>query len=185
MGAPPADPAKYDPDHRRLPTSGARAGQGTSAAACGRARLEAVDRWEMPQWAKVHQQVHMLGLAIELGQSAAEVRAYVAHDLLHAAQVDRAEHLVPVLGDEYHMACRMKTQSLPARMSPYSAMNSNMLSPCSSGTTTGSNLRPGSGSRWPGRSGAPGWCSTMPWPPGKLLTRPGSHTSPTGSYRPG
>ena len=32
--------------------------------------------------------------------------------------------------------------------------------------------------RWPGRSGARGWCSTTRWPRGGPRTRPGSRTSP-------
>jgi hypothetical protein len=47
----------------------------------------------------VHQQVDVPRCPVELGEFAAEVRAHVWHDLLHALQLPGAEHLVPVLGD--------------------------------------------------------------------------------------
>jgi putative transposase len=49
---------------------------------------------------EVHQQVHVVRLAVELGQFAPEVRGYVAHDLLHPGQMRGGEHGMPVLGDE-------------------------------------------------------------------------------------
>src|SRR6266581_9283995 len=63
--------------------------------------LEAVDQpGDGHGWREVHQQVDVPGFPVELGQLRAVVRAHVPHDLLHPLQVNRAEHLVPVLGDE-------------------------------------------------------------------------------------
>ncbi|GLZ13808.1 hypothetical protein Acsp04_40430 [Actinomadura sp. NBRC 104425] len=44
--------------------------------------------------------MHVVGLAVELGQFALEVRADVAHDLLHALQMRAGEHRMPELGHE-------------------------------------------------------------------------------------
>jgi hypothetical protein len=49
---------------------------------------------------KFTSRVHVLGLALELGQLRAEVREYVPHDLLHAVQVPGSAHPVPVPGHE-------------------------------------------------------------------------------------
>jgi hypothetical protein len=49
---------------------------------------------------EVHQQVHMLGLAAELGQFRPKDCAHIPHDLLHPFQVPRGEYRVPVLRDE-------------------------------------------------------------------------------------
>lgn len=45
----------------------------------------------------------MIGLAVELGQLAPEILAYVSHDLFHAFQVRGSENAVPVFGDEYQV----------------------------------------------------------------------------------
>ena len=85
MSAPPTEPAKYDPDHSL--------------------REDAVEASNQPgdrhRGRDVHQQVNVLGLAVELGQLGPEVRAHVPHDLLDAVQVPRGEHPVP--GDEHQV----------------------------------------------------------------------------------
>jgi hypothetical protein len=58
--------------------------------------------------------VHVLGLALELGQFRAEVRACLPHGLLHALQVAGVEHLVPVLGDEDQSGVQHE-DTVPAR----------------------------------------------------------------------
>jgi hypothetical protein len=45
----------------------------------------------------VHQQVHVAGLAVELGEFGLEVRAHRPHDLFRAGQVRSGEHRVPYL----------------------------------------------------------------------------------------
>jgi putative transposase len=50
---------------------------------------------------EVHQQVDVVGLAVELGQFAFEVGAHVAHDLLRPLWVPPGEHLIPVLHSEH------------------------------------------------------------------------------------
>jgi putative transposase len=47
--------------------------------------------------------MHVLGLAVELGQDAPEVRAHVPHDLLRALQLPRREDLIPVPGHKSHV----------------------------------------------------------------------------------
>jgi len=59
--------------------------------------------------------VHVIGLSVELGQLAPEVRAVIPQDLLHTVQVRCGEHLVPVLGDENHVRMQDEAQCLPAR----------------------------------------------------------------------
>jgi IS605 OrfB family transposase len=49
---------------------------------------------------KVTSQVHVAGLAVELGKLGLEVRAHRPHDLFHAGQVRCGEHRAPVLGHE-------------------------------------------------------------------------------------
>ena len=46
---------------------------------------------------KVDRQVHMVCLAVELGEFAAGVRADVPHDLLHPLRRAETGHLMPVL----------------------------------------------------------------------------------------
>jgi hypothetical protein len=80
---------------------------------------------------EVHQQVHKLGLAAELGQFRPKDCAHIPHDLLHPFQVPRGEYRVPVLRDETKWTCTLntvpKTPCLPVLMSPKTAMKSNML----------------------------------------------------------
>ena len=47
-----------------------------------------------------HQQVHMVGFAVELDQFALEVGAHVAEDRFQSGQVRVSEHFVTVLGNE-------------------------------------------------------------------------------------
>src|SRR5699024_10269449 len=53
---------------------------------------------------ELHQQVHVVGLAVELSQLGSEVAAYVAEDRFQSVEVGASEHRVPILGDE-HQVC--------------------------------------------------------------------------------
>src|SRR5664279_5020803 len=84
-GAPPTDPAKSDPDQSfdrrqyRAPNSGTPAASGgttplSGSSPGGRSRPSG----------EVHQQVHVVVLAVELDQFNLEVAAHVPHHLLQA-----------------------------------------------------------------------------------------------------
>jgi hypothetical protein len=83
MGAPPADPAKYDADHSRLPArTGAQVRELLPHSAGGHALQRIGQPGDGDGGREVHQQVHMARLAVELAEFGAEVRAHVPHDLL-------------------------------------------------------------------------------------------------------
>jgi hypothetical protein len=49
----------------------------------------------------VHQQVHVVGLAVELAQLGADFGAHVAHQILAAGEHGVGEHWPPVFGNEH------------------------------------------------------------------------------------
>ena len=97
-GAPPADPARYEPDHGRCARQWWRTRSGNS---CRRRRedtpFEAVHQpgqghlgWE------VDQQVYVVGFVVELDELHFEVVADRPHDLFGPREVPVGEHVVPV-----------------------------------------------------------------------------------------
>jgi len=87
-GATPARPPKYEGDHRCPPPRFLRnCGPNTAPDAASRDALEAVD-----ETAKLYlrwvgdQEVYMVGLAVELFQTGAEVGTHVGHDLAHPGE---------------------------------------------------------------------------------------------------
>jgi hypothetical protein len=93
--------------------------------------MAAVGRWVTSKWT-------CSASPVELGQFRAEVRAHARMILLDAFQVARGEDLVPVLGHENQVGVQEEDTVLPVWISLYLAMNSNIFSECSSGTTTAS-----------------------------------------------
>ena len=100
----------------------------------------------------------MVRLGVELGQFALEVAADVPHDLFHAVQVRSGEHRMAVPGHE-NRACEDTMPASAYVLAPGRETQIYLVT-CSSGTTTASTRRRASARRWPGRSAAPGSCST-------------------------
>jgi hypothetical protein len=85
---------------------------------------------------EVHQQVDVVGFPVELAQFRAEAGAPVPHDRLYTLQVGQGEHIVPVFGHEDQVGMQDEHAVPACGISLHSVMNSNILSVCSSGTTT-------------------------------------------------
>ena len=113
-----------------------------------------------------------------------EVRAHVPHDLLHAGPGARGEHRVPVLGHEDQMGVQDEDTVPASAYVPVTGHEAKYTDRVQLRYNYRLYPSPASVRRWPGRSAAPGSCSTTRCAPGGKHTRPGSRTSPTRNCRP-